>query len=117
MFDIVHNLMSYFVLIVGASLSTKPLVLENRALIVQHGQKIMVLSSSPIPVRCNPKMFMLLRPMTIKCLYINHILNNLVLINFVVSMAENVIDDPPQPEDQVNRPEAIPTVLTRGPGK
>jgi hypothetical protein len=32
-------------------------------------------------------------------------------------MAENVIDDHPRPEDQVNRPEAIPTVPTRGPGK
>jgi hypothetical protein len=32
-------------------------------------------------------------------------------------MTENVIDDHPQPEDQVNRPETIPTVPTRGPGK
>jgi hypothetical protein len=53
----------------------------------------------------------------VKCLYINHILNNFVLINFDVSMAENVIDDPPRPEDQVNRPTTIPTVPTRGPGK
>jgi hypothetical protein len=36
MFDIVHNLMSYFVLIRGETLSMKPLVLDNRALIVQH---------------------------------------------------------------------------------
>ena len=53
----------------------------------------------------------------VKCLYINHILNNFVLINFDVSMAENVIDDPPRPEDQVNRLAAIPTVSTRGQGK
>jgi hypothetical protein len=32
-------------------------------------------------------------------------------------MAENVIDDHSRPEDQVNRPESIPTVPTRGPGK
>jgi hypothetical protein len=32
-------------------------------------------------------------------------------------MAENVIDDHPRPEDQVNRPTTIPTVPTRGPGK
>jgi hypothetical protein len=31
----------------------------------------------------------------VKCLYINHILNNFVLINFDFSMAENVIVDPP----------------------
>jgi hypothetical protein len=53
----------------------------------------------------------------VKCLYINHILNNFVLINFDVSMEENVIDDPPRPEDQVNRPTTIPTMLTRGPSK
>jgi hypothetical protein len=53
----------------------------------------------------------------VKCLYINHILNNFVLIIFDVSMTENVIDDHPQPEDQVNRPATIPMVLTRGPGK
>jgi hypothetical protein len=40
----------------------------------------------------------------VKCLYINHILNNLVLINFVlinfdISMKGNVIDDHPQPKD------------------
>jgi hypothetical protein len=32
-------------------------------------------------------------------------------------MAENVIDDHPRPEDHVNRLEATPTVLTRGPSK
>ena len=32
-------------------------------------------------------------------------------------MEENVIVNPPQPEDWVNRPTAIPTVSTRGPGK
>jgi hypothetical protein len=58
----------------------------------------------------------------VKCLYFNHILNNFVLINFVpinfdISMAENVIDDHPRPEDQVSRLEAIPTVPTRGPSK
>ena len=53
----------------------------------------------------------------VKCLYINNILNNFVLINFDVSMAENVIDDHPQPEYQVNRLETIPTVSTRGPDK
>jgi hypothetical protein len=53
----------------------------------------------------------------VKCLYINHILNNFVLINFDISMAENVIDDHPQPKNQVNSPETIPTVPTRGPGK
>jgi hypothetical protein len=31
----------------------------------------------------------------VKWLYINHILNNSVLINFDVSMVENVIFDPP----------------------
>ena len=112
MFDIVHNLMSYIVLIRGAALSTLPLVLNNRALIVKHNQKIMVLPSSPIPVSCSPNMFLSMRPTTIKCLYFNHI-----LINFDVSMEENVIDDHPRPEDQVNRPETIPTMLTRGPGK
>jgi hypothetical protein len=117
MFDIVHNLMSYHVLIRGAALSTKPLVLNNIALIVKCHQKIMVFPSSPILVRCNPKMFLSLRPTTVKCLYINHILNNFVLINFDVSMAENVIDDHPRPEEQVNRPETIPMVPTRGPSK
>jgi hypothetical protein len=58
MFDIVHNLMSYFVLIRGATLSMKPLVLNNIALIVKRRQKIMVLPRSPIPVRCSPKMFL-----------------------------------------------------------
>jgi hypothetical protein len=58
----------------------------------------------------------------VKCLYINYILNNFVLIIFVhiifyVSMTKNVIDDHPQPEDQVNRPATIPMVPTRGPGK
>jgi hypothetical protein len=58
----------------------------------------------------------------VKCLYINHILNNFVVINFLlinfdISMEENVIVDPPQPEYQVNRPTVIPAVLTRGPGK
>ena len=53
----------------------------------------------------------------VKCLYINHILNNFVLINFDVSMAENVIVDPPRPKDEVNRSKTIPTVLTRGPSK
>jgi hypothetical protein len=53
----------------------------------------------------------------VKCLYINHILNNFVLIKFDVSMEENVIDDHPRPEDQVNMPTTIPTVPTRGPGK
>ena len=52
----------------------------------------------------------------VKCLYFNHILNNFVLINFDISMAENFMDDHPRPEDQMNRA-AIPTVLTRGPGK
>jgi hypothetical protein len=32
-------------------------------------------------------------------------------------MEENVIVDPPQPEDQVNRPTTIPIVPTRGPSK
>jgi hypothetical protein len=32
-------------------------------------------------------------------------------------MAENVIDDHPRLEDQVNRPESIPMVPTRGLGK
>jgi hypothetical protein len=32
-------------------------------------------------------------------------------------MEENVIVDPPRPEDQVNRTVEIPTMLTRGPGK
>jgi hypothetical protein len=32
-------------------------------------------------------------------------------------MTENVIDDHPQPEDQVNRHATIPTVPPRGPGK
>ena len=58
MFDIVHNLMSYFVLIKGEALSMKPLVLDNKALIVKHNQKTMVLPKNPIPVRYNPKMFM-----------------------------------------------------------
>ena len=58
MFDIVHNLMSYIVLIKGAALSTLPIVLNNRELIVKHSRKIMVLPSNPILVRCNPKMFM-----------------------------------------------------------
>jgi hypothetical protein len=58
MFDIVHNLMYYFVLIRGATLSMKPLILEKRVLIVQCIQKIMVLPNIPIPVRCNPKMFL-----------------------------------------------------------
>jgi hypothetical protein len=58
MFDIVNNLMYYFVLIRGETLSTLPLVLNNRALIVKHSQKIIVLPSSPIPVRCSPKMFL-----------------------------------------------------------
>jgi hypothetical protein len=58
MFDIIHNLMSYFVLIRGETLSTLPLVLNNRALIVKHSQKIMVLPNNPIPVRCSPKMFL-----------------------------------------------------------
>ena len=53
----------------------------------------------------------------VKCLYINHILNNFVLINFDVSMTENVIVDPPRLGDQVNRPKTIPMVSTRGPGK
>jgi hypothetical protein len=53
----------------------------------------------------------------VKCLYINHILNNFVLINFDVSMAENVIVYPPRLEDQMNRLKAIPTVPTRGLGK
>ena len=52
-----------------------------------------------------------------KCLYINRILNNFVLLNFDFSMEENVIVDPPRPEYQVNRPATIPMVLTRGPGK
>jgi hypothetical protein len=52
----------------------------------------------------------------VKWMYINHIVNNSVLINFDVSMVENVIVFPPRPEDQVNRV-AIPTVLTRGLGK
>ena len=53
----------------------------------------------------------------VKFVYINHILNNFVLINFDVSMVENVIVDPPRPEDQVNRLTTIPTVPTRGPSK
>jgi hypothetical protein len=53
----------------------------------------------------------------VKCLYINHIINNFVLINFDVSMAENFIDDHPQPEYQVNKSTTIPTVPTRGLGK
>jgi hypothetical protein len=58
----------------------------------------------------------------VKWLYVNHILNNYVvrnflLTNFDVSMEENFIVDPPPPEDQVNRSTTIPTVLTRGPGK
>ena len=53
----------------------------------------------------------------VKCLYVNHILNNFVLINFDVSMEENVIVDPPRPKDHVNRMTTIPMVLTRGPGK
>jgi hypothetical protein len=52
----------------------------------------------------------------VKWLYINHILNNSILINFFVSMTKNVIVEPPQPKDQVNRV-AIPTVSTSGPGK
>jgi hypothetical protein len=55
--------------------------------------------------------------MKVKWLYINHILNNYVLINFDVSMEKNVIVDPPRPEDQVNRLAAIPMVSIRGPGK
>jgi hypothetical protein len=55
MFDIVHNLMSYFVLIRGAALSTLPLVLNIRALIVKCSQKIMVLPSSPIPSEVQPQ--------------------------------------------------------------
>jgi hypothetical protein len=31
----------------------------------------------------------------VKCLYFNHILNNFVLINFDVSMEDNVLDDHP----------------------
>jgi hypothetical protein len=58
MFDIVHNLMSYFVLIMGEAPSTKPLILDNRVLIVKCSQKIMVLPSSHILVRCIPKMFL-----------------------------------------------------------
>jgi hypothetical protein len=53
----------------------------------------------------------------VKCLYINHIINNFVLINFDVSMEENVIVDPPHLEYQVNRLASIPTVPTRGPSK
>jgi hypothetical protein len=58
MFDIVHNLMPYFVLIRGETLSTKPLVLNNIELIVKFHQKIMGLPNSPLPVRCIPMMFL-----------------------------------------------------------
>jgi hypothetical protein len=58
----------------------------------------------------------------VKCLYINHIFNNFVLINCVLInfdflMAENVIVYPPRPKYQVKRPTSIPTMPTRGPGK
>jgi hypothetical protein len=53
----------------------------------------------------------------VKCLYINPILNNFVLINFDVSMAENVIVDPPRPEDQVISLKSIPMVPIGGPSK
>jgi hypothetical protein len=66
-------------------------------------------------------------------LYINHILNNFVvinfvllifftytfmiciLINFVVSMVENVLLEAPTPEEEYR--ESIPTVSTSAPGK
>jgi hypothetical protein len=68
----------------------------------------------------------------VKWLYINHILNNFtykfctsnfyylyiygfVLINFVISMAENVVVEPPRPEDDQENRESIPTVPTSGP--
>ena len=108
--------MSYFVLIRAATLSMKPLVLDNRALIVQRSHKIMVLPNNPITVRCNLKMFLWLRPTTVKCIYINYILNNSVLINFDISMAENVVVESPRPEDQGNM-EAIPMVSTSALGK
>ena len=53
----------------------------------------------------------------VKCLYINHILNNFVLIKFEFLMVDNIIDDPPRPEDQLNRSEAILMGPTRGPVK
>jgi hypothetical protein len=99
-----------FVLIRGATLSTNTLVLESSALIAVCNQKMVLIPFSPnFPWGRNPTM--VLRPswhMTVIWLYFNHILNNfvvihfvllffftytfmIVLINFVVSMEENVV--------------------------
>jgi hypothetical protein len=127
------NLMCYnFVLIKGATLSTNPLVLESSALIVVCNQK-MVLPCSPIPLGCIPTMVLRPRHMTVIWLYFNHILNNfvvihfvllffftytfmIVLIKFVVSMEENVVLEGHTVEEE-HGGGTIPTVSTSALGK
>jgi hypothetical protein len=123
-----------FVLFKGGVLSMNALVLESSALIEVCNQKMVMIPFSPnfsqgrIPT-------MVLRPswhMTVIWLYFNHILNNfvvihfvltffftytfmIVLINFVVSMVENgVLEARTFEEEQVGA--TIPMVSTNALG-
>jgi hypothetical protein len=113
-------------------LSTDPLVLESNALIMVCNQK-MVLPCSPIPLGYNPTMVLRLKHMMVIWLYSNHIFNNsvvihfvllifftytfmIVLIKFVVSMAENVVFEGHTVEED-HAGETIPAVSTSALGK
>jgi hypothetical protein len=119
-----------FVLIRGATLSMNTLVLESSVLIEVCNQKMVLIPFSPnFPQGHSPTM--VLRPswhMTVIWLYFNHILNNfvvihfvllffftytfmIVLINFVVSMETNVILEDHTVEEE-HMGETIPMVST-----
>ena len=111
-----------FVLIKGTTLSMNALVLESSALIAFCNQKMVLPCSPNIPRGCI--LTMVLRPswhMMIIWLYFNHILDNFVVIhfvllffftytfmivriNFVVSMEENVVLEAHTVEEMRGKP-------------
>jgi len=123
-----------FVLIRGATLSTNALVLKSSVLIVVCNHKMVLPCNPNIPRGCS--LTMVLQPswnMMVIWLYFNHILNNfivihfvllffctytfmIVLIKFVVSMTKNVVLEGHTVEEE-HAGATIPTVSTNALGK
>jgi hypothetical protein len=118
----------------GSSTVKNVLVLESNVLIIVCNQKKVLPCNLNIPRGCNPTM--VLRPswhMMVIWLYFNHMLNNFVVIHFVllffftytfmivlikivVSMAENIVLEGHIVEEE-HAGETIPMVSTSALGK